>query len=247
MVGRNGICRVAASALVVAAMTVTAAVAQERHHHGRHAGAMHGVSTLSLLGNEAVQKELALRPDQTEKVHDLLAEVHAEWKQQMQAARETTRGQENSSGEDRPHRSGDMRSKFAEISKSVNEKFRGKVAEILDGPQQSRLREIAIQIASTQAFQDADVARELGLTNRQQEQLAAVRHEYAEKFAELRHQGGENGPAAKTGAVKTASARTARGAGTTAKGSPKCTNCARRNWPSRSACSIRSSKPGLPR
>jgi Spy/CpxP family protein refolding chaperone len=192
VVGRNGICRVAAVALVVAAMTVTAAVAQERHHHGRHAGAMHGVSTLSLLGNEAVQKELALRPEQSEKVHDLLAEVHAEWKQQMQAARETTRGQENSSGEDRPHRSSETRSNFAGISKSVNEKFRGKVAEILDGAQQTRLREIAIQISGSRAFQDADVVRELGLTNQQQEQLAAVRHEYAEKFAEMWHEGSEN-------------------------------------------------------
>jgi LTXXQ motif family protein len=192
VVGRNGICGVAAAALVVAAMTVTAAVAQERHH-GRHAGAMHSVSTLSLLGNEAVQKELALRPEQTEKVHDLLAEVHAEWKQQMQAARGTARGQENSSGEDRPHRSGESRSSFAGISKSVNEKFRAKVAEILDAPQQTRLREIAIQISGSHAFQDADVARELGLTNQQQEQLAAVRHEYAEKFAELRHEGSENG------------------------------------------------------
>lgn len=189
----NVVCRVAAAALVVAAMTVTAAVAQEHHRHGRHAGRTHSVSTLFVLGNEAVQKELALRPEQAEKVKDLLAEVHAEWKQQMQAARGAARGEENSPNAERSHRSGEMRSKFAEISKNVNEKFRAQVAEILDGPQQTRLREVTLQIAGTHAFQDADVVRALGLTSQQQEQLAAVRHEYAEKFAEAWQAGRQNG------------------------------------------------------
>lgn len=195
MVGRNVVCHVAAAALVVATMTVSAAVAQEHHRHARHARMGHGVSTLAVLGNEAVQKELALKPEQADKVKDLLSEVHAEWRQQMQAARESARGDENSSGENRSSRSGEMRSKFAEISKNVNEKFRAKVAEILDGTQQTRLREIAIQVAGTHAFQDADVARELGLTSQQQEQLAAVRHEFAEKFGELRNEGHQNGEA----------------------------------------------------
>jgi Spy/CpxP family protein refolding chaperone len=196
VVGRNVVCRVAA-ALAVAATTVTVAMAQEHHRHARHEGMAHGVSTLFVLGNEAVQKELALRPEQTEKVKDLLAEVHAEWKQQMQAARGTARGEENSPNGDRAHRSGEMRSKFAEISKSVNEKFRAKVAEVLDGRQQARLREIALQAAGTHAFQDADVVRELGLTSQQQEQLAAVRHDYAEKFAELRQGARQNGEGAR--------------------------------------------------
>jgi hypothetical protein len=198
VVGKNVVCRVAAAALVVAAMTVTAAVAQEHHRHARHAGMTHGVSSLALLGHEAVQKELALRPDQTDKVHDLLTEVRAEWKQQMQAARGTARGDDNSSGEDRQrrsgeNRSGEMRSKFAEISKNVNAKFQSKLTEVLDGPQQARLHEIAIQVAGTHAFQDADVVRQLGLTSQQQEQLAAVRNEFAEKFGELRHEGRQNG------------------------------------------------------
>jgi hypothetical protein len=191
VVGKHVVCRVAA-AFAVAAMTVSAAVAQEHHRHGRHGGTAHGASTLSLLGNEAVQKELALNADQTEKVKDLVAEVHAEWKQQMQAARGPAGGDENSQGE-RPHRSGEMRGKFAEISKSVNEKFRARVAQILDGAQQTRLREIGLQIAGPRAFQDAEVARELGLTSQQQEQLAAVHHEYAEKFTELRQGGRQEG------------------------------------------------------
>ena len=94
------------------------------------------MSTLSLLGHEAVQKELALRPDQTEKVHDLLAEVRAEWKQQMQAARGTARGDENSSGEERPHR---FRRDAVEVRRDFQEREREvprKLAEILDGPQQ---------------------------------------------------------------------------------------------------------------
>jgi hypothetical protein len=193
VVGKNVVCQVAAAALVVAAMTVSAAVAQEHHRHGRHGSMSQGVSTLSLLGHEAVQKELALRPEQTEKVQGLLAEVRAEWKQQMQAARGTARGEENGSGEDRPHRSGEMRSKFAEVSKNVNEKFRAKLAEVLDAPQQARLHEIAIQVAGTHAFQDADVIRGLGLSKEQQEQLAAVRQEFAAKFGEMRQEGRQKG------------------------------------------------------
>jgi hypothetical protein len=146
---------------------------------------------LFVLGHEAVQKELALRPEQTEKVKELVAEVHAEWSQQMQAAGGGHRGERNPSGEDRQKQFGEMRSKRADFAKNVNEKFRSKLAEILDAPQQARLREIAIQVAGTHAFQDATVAGELGLTKAQQDQLAAVHQEYAEKFGEMRTDGGK--------------------------------------------------------
>ncbi|HEX4073564.1 MAG TPA: hypothetical protein VHX68_20460, partial [Planctomycetaceae bacterium] len=46
------------------------------HRHGRHAGRMaHGVNALGLLHDEAVQQELALSPEQTDKVHELLTQV----------------------------------------------------------------------------------------------------------------------------------------------------------------------------
>lgn len=190
MIGKLVVRCGAAAALAVAAMAVPSAQAQEHHHRGRHLGMAHGVSPLFVLGHDAVQKELALKPDQAEKVKELVAQVHAEWSRQMQAAGGGRRGEPSASGEDGHRQFSEMRSKRADIAKNVNEKFRAKLAEILDVPQQTRLREIAIQAAGTDALRDGDVVRELGLTPAQQEQLAAVRHEYSAKFAELWNQGG---------------------------------------------------------
>jgi hypothetical protein len=193
VIARIGVRCAAVAALIFAATNVPSLQAQERDRSARHPGMTHGVAPLLVLGHEAVQKDLALRPEQAEKVQELVAQVHAEWKAQMQAARGGDQGSANSS-DDRRQRFGEMRSKRAEIFNNVNEKFRGKVAELLDPAQQTRLRQIAIQVAGTSAFHDAGVARELGLTAAQQEQLTAVHHEYAEKFAELRHEGrGQNG------------------------------------------------------
>ena len=161
------------------------------HRHGRHAGRMaHGVNALGVLHDEAVQQELALSPEQTDKVQDLLAQVHEEWSRQMEAAG-GGRGERSQSGEDRHQHFAESRSKFAEISRNVNEQFRGKLASILNPAQQTRLHEIAIQAAGTHAFQDAEVVRQLGLTPDQQEHLTAVEREFAQKFAELRAEGGE--------------------------------------------------------
>jgi hypothetical protein len=197
VVGKLSVCCLSAAVLLVAGMHSSYAQAQSEreghgHHHGRHAAWMaHGVAPLAVLRDEAVQHELALSPEQTDRVHELLAQVHEEWSRQIQAAGGGWRGERNQSGEDRQQHFAESPSKFAEISRNVNQQFRGKLAGILNPAQQTRLREIAIQAAGTHAFQDAEVARQLGLTPAQEEQLAAVHREYAEKFGELRSEGGE--------------------------------------------------------
>jgi hypothetical protein len=200
VVGRILVRCLPVAALLVAAMNIPYAQAQgeregqgqgQGHRHGRHAGRMaHGVNSLGVLHDEAVQQELALSPEQTDKVHELLDQVHEEWSRQMQAAG-GGRGERSQSGEDRPRHFAESRSKFGEISRNVNEQFRGKLASILNPAQQTRLHEIAIQAAGTHAFQDAEVARQLGLTPDQQEHLTAVERELSQKFAELRSEGGE--------------------------------------------------------
>jgi hypothetical protein len=196
VVGRLFVRCLPVAALLIAAMNIPYAQAQgeregQGHRHGRHTARMaHGVAPLSVLGHEAVQQELALSPEQTDKVHELLAQVHEEWSRQMEAAG-GGRGERNQSGEDRQQHFAESRSKFAEISRNVNEQFRGKLAGILNPAQQTRLHEIAIQAAGTHAFQDGEVARQLGLTPDQREHLVAVEREYAQKFAELRAEGSE--------------------------------------------------------
>jgi hypothetical protein len=179
------------AALLIAAMNVPYVQAQGRHHGSSARGMAHGVAPLLVLGHDAVQKELALTPEQTDKVKQLVAEVHEEWSQQIHAAGAGSHGDRNQASEDQQKRHSEMRSNMANIAKSVNDKFRGKLAEILNRPQQTRLREIAIQAASTQAFQDAEVARDLNLTKAQQDQLAAVHQEFADKFSQLRTEGGD--------------------------------------------------------
>jgi hypothetical protein len=187
---------VSIAALLIAVMNVPDAQAQGHHQGRRSRGMVQGVAPLFVIGHDAVQKELGLTQEQVAKVKDLVAEVHVEWTQQIQAAGGGFRGQQNRSREDRQTRIAQMRSKQAEIASNVNAKYGSKLAEILDKPQQSRLHEIAIQVAGSQAFQDAEVAQKLGLTKAEQDQLAAVHREYSDKIAQLRSQRGQGDPAA---------------------------------------------------
>jgi hypothetical protein len=188
---KNAVRCLSVAALLVATTSVSFAQGEGRQHrhHARSFGMFPGVAPVFVLGHQAVQQELGIRPDQTEKVNQLVAEAREEWSQQAQAAGGGSRGRRNSTTEEGQTRPADTWSKLAAVSKNVNDKYRSKLAEVLDKPQQTRLYEIALQAAGTHAFQDADVARELGLTKAQQDQLVAVHHEYAGKFAELRTQG----------------------------------------------------------
>jgi hypothetical protein len=196
MVIKHSIRFMSIAALLIAVMNIPDAQAQGRHQ-GRRTWAMgQGVAPLFVVGHDAVQRELGLTQEQVAKVKDLVAEVHEEWTQQIQAAGVGFRGQQKLSREERQKRITEMRSKQAEIASNVNAKFHSKLAEILDKPQQSRLSEIAIQVAASRAFQDAEVVQKLGLTKAEQDQLAAVHIAYSGKMAELRSQRGHGDRAA---------------------------------------------------
>lgn len=190
MVGKGLIRWVLVTAFLIAVTTVPNARAQGRHRGAAGFGMGQGVAPVFVIGYEAVQKELGLKSDQVDRVKELVAEVREEFTQQIQAAGLDSSGQQNSSREDRQKWMAETQPKRALISKNVNDKFRTKLAEILDKPQQVRLYQIAIQVAGSHAFQDAQVGQDLGLTKVQQDQIAAVGKEYSEKFAQLRSQGG---------------------------------------------------------
>lgn len=196
MVGKGLIRCVLVTAILIAVANVPNVRAQGRHRGTAGLGMGQGVAPVFVIGYEAVQKELGLKQEQIAKVKELVAEVHEEWTQQIQAAGLDSRGQQDLSREDRQKRMAEMQPKWAVISKNVNDKFRTKLAEILDKPQQVRLHQIAIQVAGSQAFQDADVAQDLGLTKGQQDQLVAVGREYSGKIAQLRSQRGHGDPVA---------------------------------------------------
>jgi hypothetical protein len=190
MVGKGLIRCVLVTAFLITVMNVTNARAQGRHRGMAGLGMGQGVAPVFVIGHEAVQKELGLKPDQVDRIKALVAEFREEWTQQIQTAGLDSSGKQNSSREDHQKWMAETQPKRALILKNVNDKFRTKLAEILDKPQQVRLNQIAIQVAGSQAFQDAQVAQDLGLTKVQQDQIAAVCKEYSEKMAQLRSQGG---------------------------------------------------------
>lgn len=183
------------TAFLIAVTNVPNARAQGRHR-GTAGWMGQGVAPVFVIGYESVQKELGLKPDQVDRAKELVAEVREEFTQQIQTAGLDSSGQQNSSREDRQKWMAETQPKRALVSKNVNDKFRTKLAEILDKPQQVRLHQIAIQVAGSQAFQDADVAQDLGLTKVQQDRLVTVGREYSNKIAELRSQRGHGDAAA---------------------------------------------------
>jgi len=140
---------------------------------------------LTLVNNEAVQKELGLKEEQVAKLKTLGEEVREE----MRGAFSGGFGGRDQSEEERAK----AREKMAEAMKKVNDKVKPKLAEILDASQRERLQQITWQSAGSRAYQEADIIAALKITKEQQEKLAAVTKEYGDKTRELFGQGGGGG------------------------------------------------------
>jgi len=166
---------VAALALLV---DVQMANAQGRRGGGMGMRGPQGVNDIYVASQEAAQKEVSIKPDQKEKLHDLSQDVREEVMQAMQASGLSFQGLQDLSQEER-------QKKMAEVSKTVNEKFAPKLAEILDKTQAKRIHEIAIQLAGAQALLDAGVQKDLKVTADQKEKLNAIHKDFAKQIAEL--------------------------------------------------------------
>jgi hypothetical protein len=145
-----------------------------------------GVNDLQIAGNAAVQKELSLKPDQVEKIKDLSQDVREEMMSQLQSAGIDFAGMRDLSGEERAKKMAEIQAKMAEIQKGINEKFMPKLAEALDKAQLTRVHEIAIQAAGSQALLDAGVQKELAITGDQKEKIASINKDFSGKLAALR-------------------------------------------------------------
>lgn len=144
-----------------------------------------GGGPLTLINNEAVQKDLALKEDQVSKLKALGESVREE----MRSAFTGGFGGRDQSEEERAK----AREKMAESIKKVNDKFLPKLDEILDASQRDRLKQISWQAAGAQAYQNAEVIAALKITKEQQEKLAAVKKEFDDKQSELFPRGGQGG------------------------------------------------------
>lgn len=157
---------------------------------GGFGGPSGGNAALMLINAEPVQKDLELKEDQVAKVKTLGEEVRKE----MEANRGNFNFGEfqNLSEEERNKRIEEMRVKGVENARKLNEKFRPKLAEILDAKQQERLRQIGWQVVGSQALLDAELAKSLDLSDDQKKKLTDVSKEFEDKQREL-FRGGPGG------------------------------------------------------
>jgi Spy/CpxP family protein refolding chaperone len=118
-------------------------------------GGMGGYATL--LGNASVQKELKLEDQQVEKAKDLAEKT----RQEMRSKLEGLDGQERFE-------------KMREIGPQLNESALKSANEFLKPEQIARLKQISCQVRGAMAFNDAEIAKKLNLTDSQKTDIQQV-------------------------------------------------------------------------
>ena len=136
----------------VLVMACGAASAQERQRQRPGGGPGFGGGTLSLLGQESVQKELKLSDEQIKKVKEL--------------AEKQGGGRPDFQGLSRE----EITKKMAERRKAQDEA----VAKILDAKQLKRTKQLTLQRQGTRALSDPEVAAALKLSDDQKEKLKDI-------------------------------------------------------------------------
>jgi len=150
-----------------------------------------GGSVYGLLGNPAVQEELALSDEQKSKTAALNDAMRDALRpQQQQFDRESF---QNLSQEERRERFDAMRKEGEERRAKVQAEYQPKFAEVLDELQLQRLHQINWQLQGNRALLDADLAKAIGLSQEQKEKISALYNENRGGFAGGRRgQGGNN-------------------------------------------------------
>jgi hypothetical protein len=117
-----------------------------------------GGSSAMLLGIPEVQKELNLNDDQTKQITTLLTDA----REKMRASFGQVNFQElqTLSADEREKRIGEMRKKFEESAKGIDEKL----GTILEAKQAQRLKELQYQRDGANALTRDDVAKKIGLS-----------------------------------------------------------------------------------
>jgi hypothetical protein len=175
---------IAAFVLVLATVRDAQAQARSRVAAVRPATGEFDLAQFSLVGNEAVRSELGVNDDQASKLQDLSEDVAHRRNEMMDALGSDLR-RDDLSPQDREQ----LHAKMAKINKAVGDKFRPQLEKILNKDQVVRLREIVFQVAGPEALNDARVVGDLGLSNEQLDQIAAIDNDYDKKRGELFRRG----------------------------------------------------------
>jgi Spy/CpxP family protein refolding chaperone len=177
------------TSLVLALVLVSSGAAQEQQQQRRgfSGGAFAGFSgpgggPLSLVSNEAVQKELGLNDEQIAGIRKLAEESRAE----LRGAFGDFGALRNLPEAERAAKMAELRTKMEENAKKINEKVTPKLNELLTEAQRDRLKQLQRQSAGVSALLQAELQETLKLTQEQKDKLAAIMKNAEEKQAELR-------------------------------------------------------------
>jgi Spy/CpxP family protein refolding chaperone len=189
-----------AIATAVISLSLGAALAQQP---GRRPGGFGGFGgftqspgqeKLAYLANEAVQKELELADDQKADLRKVGEEAQAKGREFFTGFQ----GFRDLSEAEQEKRRTELRQKQEALGKDVSKK----VAAILLPHQGDRLQEIWVQVRGTSVLSDPDIAKELGLTDKQKEQLTAVGDAIRERMRSGGQQGGQQNFAERFAAIR---------------------------------------------
>jgi hypothetical protein len=173
--------------LGLAALVASPSFAQRQPGQGRGGfGAGQG-GVANLIRNEAVQKELKMDKEQTDKATEAVKKVTDKHADEFTKLRDLAQEE--------------RRTKTTELTKIVSDETLVALGEVLKPEQLKRLKQIELQRAGVAAFTRPDVEKALVFNDEQKGKVKAIADESATKMRELMGAGGQGG------------ARGARGAG----------------------------------
>jgi Spy/CpxP family protein refolding chaperone len=156
--------------LAVAALVLALAVPAFAQRQGRGRGGFgFGGAQMGpgLLLNKSVQEELKLTDDQKA----ALTKIQTKQREEMKKAFE----------------SGDKekaRETFQTIQQATNKEI-AKVADTLSADQKKRFKQIRVQVGGLAAFSDAEIAKDLNLTDKQKEEIKGIEEDSRRDVGEI--------------------------------------------------------------
>ena len=130
-----------------------------------------GGSASMLLGIEEVQKELNLSDDQKKQITTLMTDARAKVRASM--GQVNFQDLQNLSADEREKRFSEMRKKFEESGKEIDEK----VGKLLDTKQAERLHQLLLQREGAMALNRPEVIKKLDLSADQQAKIKKIQED----------------------------------------------------------------------
>jgi hypothetical protein len=164
-------------ALGLAALLASPALAQGQRKggFGRGGGMFGGPG--GLVSNKSVQKELKLTDDQAKKATEAVQAVREKHQEEFQGLRDLS-----------PEERGE---KMRELTKTMNDEQMKALADILNADQIKRLKQISLQARGNQAFADAEVQKDLKLTDDQKDKIKTINEDFGQEMRSLFQSGGD--------------------------------------------------------